>query len=95
MLLLHNTPDAAQNEPLRIWARSIEERRGKRIAAVALARRIAGILWAMWRDGTALRARGRRRRERRRKGSRSPDNAVSGCGVGARIEEGEHPPSEG
>jgi hypothetical protein len=25
--------------------------RGKRIAAVALARRLAGVLYAMWRDG--------------------------------------------
>jgi len=25
---------------------------GKKIAAVALARKLAGVLWAMWRDGT-------------------------------------------
>jgi transposase len=37
-------------DPLRTWARRIEERRGKRIAVVALARRLAGVLWAMWRD---------------------------------------------
>jgi transposase len=35
---------------LRAWAQQIAERRGKRIATVALARRIAGILYAMWRD---------------------------------------------
>ncbi|MGQ0642869.1 MAG: IS110 family transposase, partial [Gemmatimonadaceae bacterium] len=36
---------------LRAWALPIARRRGKRIAAVALARRMAGILFAMWRDG--------------------------------------------
>jgi transposase len=38
-------------DPLRSWARGVERRRGKRIAVVALARRLAGVLWAMWRDG--------------------------------------------
>jgi hypothetical protein len=32
------------------WAVGIANRRGKRIAVVALARRLAGILYAMWRD---------------------------------------------
>lgn len=35
---------------LRAWAQRIVARRGKGIAAVALARRLAGILYAMWRD---------------------------------------------
>jgi transposase len=35
---------------LRQWALVIAGRRGKRIAVVALARRLAGILYAMWRD---------------------------------------------
>lgn len=35
---------------LRRWALNIAARRGKRIAVVALARRVAGILYAMWRD---------------------------------------------
>jgi hypothetical protein len=35
---------------LRAWALGIANRRGKRIAVVALARRLAGILYAMWRD---------------------------------------------
>lgn len=35
---------------LRAWAQRIVVRRGKRIASVALARRLAGILYAMWRD---------------------------------------------
>jgi transposase len=36
---------------LRGWAQSIAHRRGKSIAVVALARRLARILFAMWRDG--------------------------------------------
>ncbi len=38
-------------ESLRAWGTRVAARRGKRIAVVALARRIAGILYAMWRDG--------------------------------------------
>jgi transposase len=37
---------------LRAWADRIAGRRGRCIAAVALARRLAGILFAIWRDGT-------------------------------------------
>jgi transposase len=36
---------------LRAWAQGLAGRRGKKIAVVALARRLAGILYAMWRDG--------------------------------------------
>jgi transposase len=43
-------------QPLRQWAARIAERRGKRIAIVALARRMAGILWAMLRDRTTYQA---------------------------------------
>ena len=35
---------------LRAWAHQLAQRRGSRIATVALARRLAGILFAMWRD---------------------------------------------
>lgn len=38
---------------LRAWAQAIATRRGKRIAVVALARRVAGVLYAMWRDQRA------------------------------------------
>jgi transposase len=41
----------AETAALRAWARTIAARRGQRIAVVALARRLAGILFAMWRDG--------------------------------------------
>ncbi len=37
---------------LRAWAQRIAARRSKRVAAVALARRLAKILYALWRDGT-------------------------------------------
>jgi transposase len=37
--------------PLKQWAAQLAARRGKRLAVVALARRIGGILWAMLRDG--------------------------------------------
>jgi transposase len=37
---------------LKQWALRIAQRRGKRVAVVALARKLAGILYAMWRDGT-------------------------------------------
>jgi transposase len=36
---------------VRAWARQVAARRGKRIAAVALARRLMRILFAMWREG--------------------------------------------
>jgi hypothetical protein len=36
---------------------SVFHRRGKKVAAVALARKPAGILYAMWRDGTGFGAR--------------------------------------
>jgi transposase len=40
------------DDPLRMWGARIAKRRGASIAAVALARRLAGVLWAMCRDGT-------------------------------------------
>jgi transposase len=43
---------ANSEDPLRLWAEAVVARRGKKIGAVALARRLVGVLWAMWRDGT-------------------------------------------
>ena len=40
------------NEPMVTWARRIAERRSKFVAIVALARKMAGVLFALWRDGT-------------------------------------------
>lgn len=41
-----------KDDPLHRWGTHIVKTRGKKIAAVALARKLAGVLWAMWRDGT-------------------------------------------
>ena len=41
------------NDPMVLWARQIEARRGSFVAVVALARKMAGILFALWRDHTS------------------------------------------
>jgi transposase len=43
---------ADPDDPLRKWATQVASRRGKKVAAIALARKLAGLLWAMCRDGT-------------------------------------------
>jgi transposase len=43
-----------QAEDLRTWALHIAARRGKQVAVVALARRLAGILYALLRDGSVF-----------------------------------------
>ncbi|OGK77208.1 MAG: hypothetical protein A2X52_02845 [Candidatus Rokubacteria bacterium GWC2_70_16] len=48
-ILRRQPPEA---EALRTWALRIATRRGKHVAVVALARRLAGILYALLRDGT-------------------------------------------
>ncbi len=40
-------------DPIRQWGERIAKTRGKRIAVIAIARKLAGVLWAMWRDGCA------------------------------------------
>jgi transposase len=47
----------ANGAALRTWAHALAARRGRRIAIVALARRLTRILFAMWRDGTDFTAR--------------------------------------
>jgi transposase len=39
-------------DPMVQWALEIEKRRGRKVATIALARKMAGILYAMWRDGS-------------------------------------------
>lgn len=41
-----------RDEPMCQWGARISKRRGPCVAAVAVARRLAGVLWAMCRDGT-------------------------------------------
>jgi len=36
------------DDPLKAWAQAIVKRRTRRVAVVALARRLAGVLWALW-----------------------------------------------
>lgn len=48
LIMSRRSPDS----PLKRWALSIAARRGKKKAAVALARKLARILFAMWRDGS-------------------------------------------
>jgi transposase len=43
-------------EPMVRWATQIAERRGRFIAIVALARKLAGIMYALWRDDTSYQA---------------------------------------
>lgn len=50
-------------EPLRRWAQRVALRRGMKVGIVALARKLAGILYAMWRDGTTYEKREGRRVE--------------------------------
>lgn len=42
-------------DPMVCWASQVALRRGKFIAVVALARKLAGILFALWRDGSTYR----------------------------------------
>lgn len=42
----------SKDDPLRQWAEAVSKRRGNRIAVIAVARRLVGILWALWRDGS-------------------------------------------
>jgi transposase len=39
-------------DPISQWALQIEQRRGKFVATVAVARKLAGVLYALWRDGS-------------------------------------------
>jgi transposase len=43
------------DDPMVQWARQIAERRGRSIAIVALARKLAGLMFALWRDQTTYR----------------------------------------
>jgi transposase len=63
-----------RTDGLRTWATGVMRRRGRKVAAVALARRLARILFAMWRDETAYAAPGAR-----------PSAALRAGGVAAAI----------
>lgn len=44
-----------QSDPMTLWANQIAARRGKHIAVVALARKLSGVMFAVWRDQTSYR----------------------------------------
>jgi transposase len=41
-----------RRDPMHRWVDEVEKRRGTRVAVLALARKLAGILFAIWRDGS-------------------------------------------
>jgi transposase len=47
---------ARRSHPMLEWARQIAQRRSRPVAVIALARKLAGILFAIWRDGTTYEA---------------------------------------
>lgn len=51
------TRPSPRSAVLRDWALPIAQRRGKNVAVVALARKLAGVLFAMWRDKTEFEVR--------------------------------------
>ena len=80
-----------RSDPLKAWGTALARRKGNKVAAVALARRIAGILWAMWRDGTVYdpqcvgqpSARGKRNEARQTEQTAAQIEAAA-AGAGAR-----------
>jgi transposase len=53
---------ARKTHPMLEWAAQIAERRSRPVAAIALARKLSGILFAIWRDGTTYEAKRAARR---------------------------------
>lgn len=41
-----------KNDPLAVWTEQVAARRGTHVATVALARKLSGVLYAIWRDGS-------------------------------------------
>lgn len=57
-----------REDPAVLWSHQVELRRGKRIAVAALARKLVGILFAIWRDGSTYEP---------QRGARTPSQATS------------------
>ena len=81
-ILRRRPPEAA---PLWTWALRIAARRGKQIAVVALARRVAGILYALLRDGSVFTAHGPR--HRRAAGSLCPGERSTICSLASGLSQ--------
>jgi transposase len=43
---------ARKHDPMVLWASEVEKRRGKQVATIALARKLVGVMYALWRDGS-------------------------------------------
>jgi len=43
-------------DPIKQWGLGVAARRGRQVAIIAVARRLIGVLWAIWRDGTVYEA---------------------------------------
>jgi transposase len=50
-------------DPIALWATGIEQRRGQFVATVAVARKLAGVMYALWRDGSTYEVHHTRREE--------------------------------
>ena len=77
----------AKTAGLRAWADGITRRRGKKVAMVALARRLARILFAMWRDETEYQAETRSSDQWHRTGDRGPHGRCQVTGEVVKLEE--------
>jgi transposase len=55
-VLLHAKKPGARPDRLRSWALARERKRGHNKAAVALANKLARVVWAVWRNGRAFAA---------------------------------------
>jgi transposase len=69
-----------RTESFRTWAHAVARRRGMKVAMVALARRLARTLFAMWRDQTEYQP---SRTRRRVDSTRSTSHAAAGVGAQA------------
>lgn len=69
-----------KHDPMVQWARQIEARRGKKVAVIALVRKLAGVLFAMWRDGKAYDP---QHESKRKAPHASLEKATSGSGMAA------------
>ena len=69
-----------RTEAFRLWAQGVARRRGKKVAVVALARRLARTLFAMWRDEADYQP-----RRIRTRGAQPLADATAGTGVGAPV----------
>ena len=86
------------NDPLVVWGCAIAEKRGRRIAVIAMARKLATVMWSMWRHGVAYDA-GRASIARAQPSSSPPfannaPTAATAARVSNKAPPGQNKPSE-